>query len=115
MYKVAVSLICVRDNPQILASQVYFWDHEQDELELMHSRKMYPPRFTLQVHGQSATHDAVALVQFRGDCVDLSTEIYLSLPTAGTKKYTVSSFVIHGSYIECVQSCTPFVIYYPSY
>ena len=48
MYKVAVSLICVSDNPQILASQVYFWAHEQSKLELVHSQKMYPPRFTLR-------------------------------------------------------------------
>ena len=52
----------------------------------MHSRKMYPPRFTLQVHGQNATHDAVALVGFKGACQYLSTEIYLSLPTAGTQR-----------------------------
>jgi len=31
MYKVAVSLICVSDNPQILANQVYFWAYEQSE------------------------------------------------------------------------------------
>ena len=95
---------------------------------------MYPPRFTLQVHGQNATHDAVALVEFKGACMDLSTEIYLSLPTAGTK-YPFFSFVVrsscialypgsslHGeepgykasSYIECIQSYAPFVIYYPS-
>ena len=75
---------------QILASQVYFWDHEEDELELMHSRKMYPPRFTLQVHGQSATHDAVAQVEFKGGCMELSTEIYLGLPTTGTLRSLLS-------------------------
>lgn len=66
---------------QIYASQVYFWDNEQSELKLIHSEKMYPPRFTLQVHGENATHDAVAVVEFGGDCMDLSTEICLSLPT----------------------------------
>ena len=80
----------------------------------MHSSKMYPPRFTLQVHGQNAIHDAVALVEFKGTCMDLSTEIYLSLPTAGTKKYPFFSFIVRSSYIECVQSYAPFVIYYPS-
>ena len=82
MYKVAVSLICVSDNLQILASQVYFWDQEEDELELMHSRKMYPPRFTLEVHGQNSTHDAVALVEleFEDGYQNPSTEIYFSLP-----------------------------------
>ena len=69
---------------QIYVSQVYFWD-EQSELKLMHSENMYPPRFTLQVHGENATHDTVALVEFGGACVDLSTEIYLSLPTRGTQ------------------------------
>ena len=77
----------------------------------MHNSKMYPPRFTLQVHGQNATHDAVALVEFKGACMDLSTEIYLSLPTRGTKKY---AFYYMCSYIECVQSYAPFVTYYPS-
>ena len=64
---------------------MYFWDNEQSELKLMHSENMYPPRFTLQVHGENATHDAVALVEFGGACMDLSTEIYLSLPTRGTQ------------------------------
>ena len=53
------------------------------ELELMHNKKMYPPRFTLEVHGENATHDAVALVEFQGACMDLSTEIHLSVPTRG--------------------------------
>ena len=71
----------------------------------MHSRKMYPPRFTLQVHGQSATHGAVALVQFRGDCKDLSTEIYLSLPTAGT------NFIIHNRmFTELCPVCPSIVV-----
>ena len=69
---------------QIFASQVHFWDNEQDELELMHINKMYPPRFTLEVHGGNATHDAIALVEFKGACMDLSTEIYLRLPATGT-------------------------------
>ena len=77
---------------QIYASQVNFWDNKKNELELvnelklMHGIKMYPPRFTLEVHGQNATHDAVAVVEFKGAHQDLSTEIYLSLPTTGTKK-----------------------------
>ena len=68
---------------------MYFWDNKQneselmDELKVMHNKKMYPPRFTLEVHGENATHHAVALVEFGGACVDLSTEIYLSLPTRG--------------------------------
>ena len=68
---------------QICAKEVYFWDNQQSELELMHRMKTYPPRFTLEVHGENATHNAVALVEFQGACQDLSTEIYLSLPTAG--------------------------------
>jgi len=47
MYKVAVSLICVSDNPQILASQVYFWAHEQSELELVH---MQPEDVSTKIH-----------------------------------------------------------------
>ena len=82
----------------------------------MHNSKMYPPRFTLQVNGQNATHDAVALVEFKGACMDLSTEIYLSLPTAGTKRTQAPLIFLHGeepghvasSYIECVQSYAPF-------
>ena len=62
---------------------MYFWDDEQSELELMHSKRMYPPRFTLEVHGENATHDADALVEFQGACMDLSTEIHLHLPTRG--------------------------------
>ena len=69
---------------QIYAREVYFWDNEQSELELMHRKKTYPPRFTLEVHGENATHNAVALVEFQGACQDLSTEIYLGLPTTGT-------------------------------
>ena len=80
---VAASLIwhCVSNNSQILASHVYFWDNEEDELELMHSRKMYPPRFTLQVATRpDPTHDAVAMVEFEGAYQNPSTEIYFSLP-----------------------------------
>ena len=69
---------------QICASEVYFWDSLPHELELMHEQKMYPPRFTLQVCGEKATHDTTAVVEFEGACEDLSTEIHLSLPTTGT-------------------------------
>lgn len=67
---------------QIYAREVYFWDNEQS-LELMHTEKTYPPRFTLEVHGENATHNEVTLVEFEGACQDLSTQIYLSLPTTG--------------------------------
>ena len=50
-------------------------------------KKMYPPRFTLQVHNENATHAAVALMEFKGASSDLSTEIYLSLPTAGNSAF----------------------------
>ena len=63
---------------------MYFWDNLPHELELMHEQKMYPPRFTLQVCGEKATHDTTAVVEFEGACEDLSTEIHLSLPTTGT-------------------------------
>ena len=84
---------------QILASQLcILLGPRAERVELMHSSKMYPPRFTLQVHGQNATHDAVALVEFKGACMDLSTEIYLNLPAAGTK-YPFFSFVVRSRYI----------------
>ena len=69
---------------QIYAREVYFWDNEQS-LELMHTERTYPPRFTLEVHGENATHNEVALVEFEGAYQDLSTQIYLSLPATGTK------------------------------
>ena len=62
----------------------------------MHREKMYPPRFTLEVHGGNATDDTVALVEFEGACMDLSTEIYLSLPTTGTLHFSLI-------FIACVQ------------
>ena len=68
---------------QIYARDVYFWDNEQSELELMHRNNIYPPRFTLEVHGENATCNEVTLVEFEGACQDLSTQIYLSLPTTG--------------------------------
>ena len=68
---------------QIYAKEVYFQDYEQSELEVMHRNKMYPPRFILEVHGENATCNEVALVEFKGACQDLSTEIYLGLPTPG--------------------------------
>ena len=77
---------------QICASQVYFWDNEQVELKLMHREKMYPPRFTLEVHGENATGAAVALVEFEGACTALSTEIHLSLPTTGTLHFFSSYY-----------------------
>ena len=76
----------------------------------MYSKKMYPPRFTLQVHSKNATHDAVALVEFLGACQDMSTEIYLGLPTAGTKKYAVFSFIICSCYIELYPICYLIVV-----
>ena len=79
------------------------------DLELMHKQKMYPPRFTLEVHGGNATDDTVALVEFEGACMDLSTEIYLSLPTTGTLHFSVI-------FIACVQIYKPQFryLYYPS-
>ena len=68
---------------QIYAKEVYFWNYDQIELEDMHRNKTYPPRFILEVHGENATHNEVALVDFKGACQDLSTEIYLGLPTPG--------------------------------
>ena len=68
---------------QIYAKEVYFWDYDQIELELMHTKKIYPPRFILEVHGENATHNEVALVEFEGVHQDLSAQIFLSLPTTG--------------------------------
>ena len=79
---------------QIFARDVHFWDNLPHELELMHHQKMYPPRFTLQVYGDKAIHDATALVEFEGACEDLSTEIHLGLPTNG----------MHILYYVCVYS-----------
>ena len=45
--------------------------------------EMCTVRFTLQVCGEKATHDATAVVEFEGACEDLSTEIHLGLPTTG--------------------------------
>ena len=83
---------------QILASEVHFWDSLPHELELMRDQKMYPPRFTLQVCGDKATHDATALVEFEGACEDLSTEIHLSLPTTGM--YSAHDHCIMHSFIS---------------
>ena len=63
---------------------MYFWKYDQIELELMHRNKAYPPRFILEVHGESATYNQVALVEFEGVHQDLSAQIFLSLPTTGT-------------------------------
>ena len=66
----------------------------------MHDQKMYPPRFTLQVCGDKATHDATALVEFEGACEDLSTEIHLSLPTTGSYLRRFHSNIEYYEYLE---------------
>ena len=62
---------------------MYFWEYDLVELELMHREKAYPPRFILEVHGENATCNQVALVEFHGVHQDLSAQINLSLPTTG--------------------------------
>ena len=86
---------------QIFAREVYFWDNLPHELELMHDQKMYPPRFTLQVCGDKATHDATALVEFEGACEDLSTEIHLGLPTTGMHTWHSKDYISFHNNIEC--------------
>jgi len=66
----------------------------------MHDQKMYPPRFTLQVCGDKATHDATAVVEFEGACEDLSTEIHLGLPTTGMHTWHSKDYISFHNNIE---------------
>ena len=44
----------------------------------MEEEKIYPPRFTVQACGSSATGHSVARIEFKGSCEELVMEIVLS-------------------------------------
>ena len=71
----------------------------------MHEQKMYPPRFTLQVCGEKATHNATAVVEFEGACEDLSTEIDLGLPTTGIHEAFYRNEHEKGSLLYLLFNC----------
>ena len=54
-------------------SEVEFWGAEDGEREAM----VYPPRFTIRVHGEDAVSASVAQVSFNGTAEELSTEVVL--------------------------------------
>ena len=63
---------------------VDFWTLEWKELELMHSQKMYPPRFMIEVSGEAAVQASHVDVSFTGVddgyLSDVNTCIPLPLP-----------------------------------
>ena len=45
-----------------------------------HIYRAYPPRFTIEVHGQRATEDSHVKVEFTGVNKPLCSEVFLPLP-----------------------------------
>ena len=91
-------------------------DFEKDlkTMKTMHELKMYPPRFTIEVHGERATAASCVEVKFTGIDRNLGTEVALPLPapiqppilqkTTGVVLYNTSSFT-HFSYCACPLIC----------
>ena len=57
------------------------WAHQEAQQEVMESVRMYPPRFTVRVHGEDATAAAVAHMSFMGTSEELSMEVVLPVRT----------------------------------
>lgn len=59
-------LLLVYPVVQITPSEVEFWNKEEEEMELMHIAKEYPPRFTIEVSGEQAVDGSCVKVTFTG-------------------------------------------------
>ena len=66
---------------QIHGAEVDIWAHQETQQDVMESVRMYPPRFTVRVHGEDATTAAVAHMSFVGASKELSTEVVLPVRT----------------------------------
>ena len=65
----------------------------------------YPPRFTVRVHGEDATANAVATVTFLGADEELTTEAVLAVPGRAAGCGGVAGGRGHGVALIC-QSAT---------
>ena len=65
---------------QLLPSVVVDFEKDQNIMQRMHDYKMYPPRFTIAVHGEGATAPSCVKVEFTGGDRKLSSEVVLPLP-----------------------------------
>ena len=65
---------------QLLPSDVVDFEEDLKIMKRMHNYKMYPPRFTIEVHGEGATAPSCVEVKFTGVDRFLSTEVVLPLP-----------------------------------
>lgn len=87
---------------QLLASEVVDFVKNTETMKTMHKLNMYPPRFTIEVHGESATATSCVEVEFTGVDRNLNTEVGLPLPgpiqppilqkTTGVVLYNTSRF-----------------------
>ena len=57
------------------------WAHQEAQQDMIESVRMYPPRFTVRVHGEDATAAAVAHMSFMGTSEELSMEVVLPVRT----------------------------------
>lgn len=68
----------------MLSSEVDYSQHSIEQLKLMHSQKLYPPRFVVLITMPSNVKTGtIAVVQFKGADKILRREIPLQLPTSG--------------------------------
>ena len=65
---------------QLLASDVVDFEKDFETMKRMHDYKMYPPRFTIAVHGEGATAPSRVKVEFTGVDRKLSSVVILPLP-----------------------------------
>ena len=65
---------------QLLPSIVLDFEKDQNIMQRMHDYKMYPPRFTIAVHGEGATAPSRVKVEFTGVDRKLSSVVILPLP-----------------------------------
>ena len=68
---------------QLLLRDVVDFERDLETMKTMHELKMYPPRFTIEVHGEGATAASCVEVQFTGVDRNLNTEVALPLPVPG--------------------------------
>ena len=99
---------------QLQLREVVDFEKDLKTMKTMHELKMYPPRFTIDVHGERATAASCVEVKFTGVDRNLNTEVGLPLPapiqppilqkTTGVVLYNTSSFT-HFSYCACPLIC----------
>lgn len=75
---------CFSNSSKVYSSEVDYSEYDSEMLQFMHSEKLYPPRFVLNVSmPYNVRTSTTAVVQFKGADKMLRRELPLQLPTSG--------------------------------